>query len=695
MLDYLKKLENSLNKIHQRFPTSEKGQSLVLVTLFLFFGFLAFAALATDGTILYLRRRQLQSMADGAALAAAIELSQLNSDAVAYQKAMDVIDTNEGEIDWYSNSATPNPPSTNVGTGTGLTMGIEIIDSCEVRVALTWSDVGTYFAQFVGRETLQVGANAHASCNRSGGLMPIAIKRFGDEEDTRTTPGGGPGSLDPYCDECDTTVSLPAQGHGDAFDFLLQEGSDEITDWPGWTAGVPIDPDQKFQSPSPHANPSNPGREFFIIGEGAEPNVSTAGLAFSGPVNLDLRHLTSGGVSYNGVPVDANSNTLKDYVETYIRRGYCCDIPEPGDQVGVIAGVSNAFTVDPFHETYDVGDIVAVIVYDGHAYKDPNLEITGSPEISTTHPTTTTIDSNALVYTIELDGDSAFKSASSGINLTVEGLDGFADWAFSNDSPQVGWPGNPDPRIVTLYVTPTLTTTTVGTTTVTNVVTGTRMFYVSAIDDGLGGTNIWRYWPGVASIGDEVGGVERDLPAISAAPDVPYINVAKGSPATTIKIDLTLWGVTADQDVTVSPPATLPQGIGWGNPQPSPDWTVNNVRWDPPSPPADQLTIKLEVDDTAIHDPTPEDPTPYVIPLTVSSAGMDSQTFNLYVLVREDDTTSTDYVVILGYAAIEVMEYLPNATNPNSVRARVISELWDDPSELTYGLRPRLIPWNQ
>ena len=118
---------------------NEEGQSIVIVALFLFFVFLVFAALATDGTLIYLHRRNLQNIADSAALTAAIALAQDKADAAgAYQKAMDSIANNGGHVEWYSTSSTPNPPTTNDPnnpSGVNLVMGIEITGECDVRLA--------------------------------------------------------------------------------------------------------------------------------------------------------------------------------------------------------------------------------------------------------------------------------------------------------------------------------------------------------------------------------------------------------------------------------------------------------------------------------------------------------------------------------------------------------------------------------
>ncbi|HRV91364.1 MAG TPA: Tad domain-containing protein [Anaerolineae bacterium] len=679
-----------MKRVFRLLPNDEKGQSIVVVTLLLSFVFLAFAAATVDGTIVYLHRRQLQNIADSAALSTAVALAQGKTEAEAYQKAMDTIATNEGEIEWYSTDlANPDPPNTNVGTGQDLTLGIEITDGCDVRVALQWSDIGTYFAQFVGRELLQVGANARAGCNRSGGLMPIAVKRFGDERDWNPNLTNTNSAV-VYCDDCSTQQSLtgaPAQGLGNATDFLRPSGSDEITEWPGWPGGP-----EMYQSPSPHAELSAgaPGRNYFILGGGVNPNVGT--VSYAGLVNLDIRHVSAPPVEYyNGVSAGTQSNVLKDLGEYYIRRGYCCDIPSPGDQVAMYNGNSTSFSAQAFQQTYAISDVVAVIVYNGHVFNTPNLAVTGeTPYYKSTRPLTTTtagLDAAALTYAIDLEAEDGFQSAAGGLTMSVIGLNNFADWSFSpTDAPVLGRNGI-NQRTITLHITPTVTT--VGTT--THVITGTRMFYVSVIDNRVGGTNIRRYWGGMVTVGDEVNGVQRDLPAVTGLPtnsaqNYPFLSVVKGKQAK-YSIDLDLWAGAAGQSVSVNFVGTLPTGFSWVS---SPPWTKNTNT----NHPGASFNLNIKVDSSATAN------TIYTLPFVVS-AGTKTQTFDLYVLVEEAETTVKDYVEILGYAALEITGYYngPNLIDPsspqpaNAVRGRIVSELMTDPSDLKYGLRARLIPW--
>jgi hypothetical protein len=680
-----------MSRIRMRLRSSEQGQSIVILAVFFFFAFLVFAALSVDGTMVYLRRRQLQNMADAAVLAAAEQLSQNKDVAAAYQKAMDSIQENNGRVEWYSTSDPPDPPNTNVGSGLDLSVGIEITNACDVRVALLWGDMGTYFTQFFGRQTLQVGARAHASCSKVGGVQPIAVKRFGDERDWNPDLTNV-NNATVYCDECSTQQSLEEQGLQNATDFLQPEGSDQIAQWPGW----PDHTELIYQPPSPFADLTSnaPGREYFFLGSGATPNVGTT--SYAGLVNLDIRHVSSPPLEYyNGVDAGTQSNVLKDLGEYYIRRGYCCDIPSPGDQVAIYNGGSTAFAAQAFQDTYRVGDVVAVIVYNGHVFSSPSLAMTGGPDYRATHPTTqtVTVSSNVLTYSIHLQAENGFQSAAGGLTMNVEGLDGFAAWGFSSTSSPVLGRNGINQSTITLHVTPTVTTLEP-----THVVTGSRAFYVSAIDNKLGGMGIRRYWAGVATIGDEVNYVQRDLPAVTCTPtnsdqNYPFLSVVKGQQGK-YELQLDLWGVTGNRDVTVSFAGTLPSGFEWVTTLPQ------TRRTSPNSHPGAKLRVNFRVNDDAVASATP-----YVIPLTVSTAGISSQTCNLYVIVEEAQTTVKEYVEILGYAALEVGGYYnstnlidpddPNPPPANAVRGRIVSELMNDPSQLQYGSRARLIPWDQ
>jgi hypothetical protein len=675
-----------------RLQPNERGQALIVVALFFFLVFLVFAAMAVDGTLIYLSRRRLQNMADAAALAAANHLSNYNDHAAAYQKAIDSIAANGGRIEWYSTDPlNPDPPNTNTpaggGAGVNLWMGIEISGDCNVRVALRWSDMGTYFTQFFGRQTLQVGAKAHTACNQAGGLMPIAVRRFGDERHWNMNLKNV-NQAKVYCDGCSTQDSLVGQGLDKATDFLMPEASgDEISQWPGWPDNTHL----FYESPSPAASDTDPGRDHWILGNGVVPNVGTT--SYSGLVNLDIRHVSAPPLEYyHGVDAGTNSNTLKDMAETYIREGYPYTdadyIPKPGEQVAMYNGTSASFSPVALQQTYNVGDKIAVIIYNGHVLSAPSLEMTGEvPYYKATYPTTSTIASNVLTYSIYIQSLNGFQSAAAGMDLDVEGLDGFAEWSISPDWPVLGRNGIYD-RWLTLTVTPSLTQT-MAVTPVTRVLTGTRSFYVSAHDNQPGGTFIKRYWAGAATVGDDP---NVDKPAVTCFPtnpdqNYPFVNTVKGQQAQ-YSLRLDLWGVNdpSGRDVTVSSPGALPTGIEWVK---APSWT----RTISPTTthPGAKLKINLKVTDTVTIN------TVHQINLVVSANGIsEPQTCNLYVLVEEAGATVNDYVEILGYAAVEITGYYnsDNLVNPgqsaNAVRGKIVSALMDDPADLMLGLRARL-----
>jgi hypothetical protein len=54
----------------------------------------------------------------------------------------------------------------------------------------------------------------------------------------------------------------------------------------------------------------------------------------------------------------------------------------------------------------------------------------------------------------------------------------------------------------------------------------------------------------------------------------------------------------------------------------------------------------------------------------------------------------TNFVVFQGYAIFRISGFTPNASNPNTVWGYAISPLYQSLSQVTFGLQPRLVPWN-
>jgi hypothetical protein len=186
------------------------------------------------------------------------------------------------------------------------------------------------------------------------------------------------------------------------------------------------------------------------------------------------------------------------------------------------------------------------------------------------------------------------------------------------------------------------------------------------------------------------------LPSVTCTPtnsddNYPFVATIKGQQAK-YEMELDLWEYptgTPNQNVTVSFTGTLPTGLQWVSPPP---WSKSTKANDHPG---SKFGVNLKINDTAQVNVVHE------IPLTVSAPGAAPQTCKLYVLVEEAGSTTKEYVEILGYAVVQITGYYNNENpvspgqNANSVRGRIVSRLMTDPSELTYGLRARLIPWDQ
>jgi len=136
--------------------SNEKGQSLVIIA-FAFFGLVAIAALAIDGGILYLNRRNAQTAADAAAMAGAHELCVNNG--------------NTSDIE--------NVVNNYAITENGAT-AVDDINIDEVNhsvTVITRIETSSFFAQLIGFENNTARAEASASCfppGTVGDVLPIA-----------------------------------------------------------------------------------------------------------------------------------------------------------------------------------------------------------------------------------------------------------------------------------------------------------------------------------------------------------------------------------------------------------------------------------------------------------------------------------------------------------------------------------------
>lgn len=357
-----------------------RGQSLPLMALFAVVIFIL-VGFAIDGGLLYAQRRLMQNTSDAACLAAANRLALNQTSTQATTAAQQVIQANLG--------ATPgtgvNAPGTLAytviadvysplaGTGASLTKGIEI-SGADVRVALQ-SPANAFFMRIIGYNTYTVAARAHCDAKAAGGGLPFAVARW------RGYDSGG----NIVFDRLTTNQPLPqaagpgaGAGNMTVRDILRPSASSAISQWPGWgSADYPGDPvagTDLYSSPSPAASESSPGPEVPIAGNEARPN--SGDTSFRGPIVLDYRQTTfPQPLFYNGLTPSTALNTYKDYIAKYIYGPYPGPVVIPGQQIGYYNGVSAGQVVSPFNQRYKVGDKVAVLIYNGTIYSDPDFEV--------------------------------------------------------------------------------------------------------------------------------------------------------------------------------------------------------------------------------------------------------------------------------------------------------------------------------
>lgn len=396
----------------------ETGQAAVLIPLLALFAFIALAALAIDGGSLYLARRALQNQSDAACLAAAVELAQGGTTGDAQTAAESYVILNGGGPERHT-------PVT--GSGVDLIRGITV-SGLEVRVALQ-RDVPTVFTALIGRPPTIVGARSRCNAEAGGGLLPIAIKRYGEDGDltanlggtcedggngTCTNPAGPDGIIDdvdctnntpPPGFSCDTRYGLDLGNSGqganpvpwhNVVDYTKPAGSDVVWAWPQMPGAPdptqePADPQCLFLPPFDVGCPANPvvngpgsvpGRGIYIVGDGAFANVS-GGQDFRFFVSLDVRCITCGANRwYNpAIPVQPTTSvqTLKSLGQHWMCHGYIGDLPQPGDQIGAFSGADANQAAAELADCYDPGDRVSVIVYDGTLFQDPDFMLEIAP----------------------------------------------------------------------------------------------------------------------------------------------------------------------------------------------------------------------------------------------------------------------------------------------------------------------------
>ncbi len=657
---------------------SESGQAAALIALLLFFVFLALASLAIDGAMTYLARRDLQNVADSATLAACQVLANGGDGAAALSEAQATIAKNLGSSAPFAGS---NPPSTNQGAGSGLIQGIEVsVPVTGVRVALLRT-VPTVLTQFLGRTQTLIDARARCDSTAGGGLLPIAVQRY----------DGASGSMQDYV----AVAGAPPYP------------SDSVT------TTIPSPPARyppSFQVPIPlgqyTASPTSPGPEVVLLGQQAATNNGESSMRDL--VLLDIRNVADQNALeyYNGA--NSQADAAKYMSQNWIySHGYPGPFPQVGSQIAILSGASTDFSSGAMSTAgYQVGDLVAAIVYDGYVWTRPTFGATLTPintanGIASSRP----IDTNTAVqYTLNIGCPSPCPTSwYQAMHFTV---------AFDfTEKPGGNLPPGMQLDLDGVPMTPGVPYT------------------LPSIVPQSGSNFTLRVW-NTATITD----VAQYLTGLNATVQSVETGVAHGASSnfgfgTVAPLDFTLRSnhgllivhqgdSSAANPITYGAGSSIPNGQGCRNVPVSAQILINGApgSWSAyfSSPNSILASIPQNSNNTfsAMNFPlvvqagaaTNTFNPPYTLRITVGGSsssptcsGISSHTEDipLRILAPQPGGTPDKFVFIQGYTLFRVTRYdPPNSGNPNTVFARAVSPLYQDFSDIKVGLRARLMPWN-
>jgi len=136
-----------------------------------------------------------------------------------------------------------------------------------------------------------------------------------------------------------------------------------------------------------------------VLGDGVGTNDGTAN--YEGFVLLDARNIVPGPIEYhNGATGQADTN--KAISKGYFHEGYEGPMPQVGDQLAMLDGVSNDFAAQEMAQYYEVGEEFLAVVYSGYVWDVPDLEMSIEPVVGWISPTIT--DTTEIVtYTVTLE----------------------------------------------------------------------------------------------------------------------------------------------------------------------------------------------------------------------------------------------------------------------------------------------------
>jgi hypothetical protein len=637
----------------------EEGQAAVFITLLLMFALIALSALAIDGGHLYVVRRDLQNMADAACLAAATEFSLGGDDTGAYQVAVDYVLANGGSEDLYA----PGD-----GDNGGLVKGIQV-SGADVRVALL-TEVPTYFTMIFNRSGAGVGARSRCSAFAAGGLLPIAVRRYEYDEDTRL-------QLDllankncqPDPDDPDAGCYYHEPPGGDAqYDKVTWPGRyGEVAAW--LPTNVPANADLlsldsgNIDCDVPPADDPPDYVGACVLGDGVSTNDGTND--FKGFALLDVRNMVPGPVEYLS-GATGQSNTNKDISRRWLCTGYGNIPPMVGDQLAMLDGVSNDFAAQEMAQCWDVGEDFVAVVYSGYVWDIPDLDMRMEPAVNADDPVFPS-ETNAVTYTVTLE--------KTGPSPWDEDAVFMFDWDFVEEpadpiTPTVGFSLNPvilpqgaDSISVDVVVY------------AANPITDTS--YLSALtiksqeQTGLG----IRRW---ASANFRYGDLGSDFTLYAGE---GWLNVPQDG-TVDVYLYTTAFGGLDERNVPVRGEIIAPLGTPWGDVFGSSQQdTVRRIRG------ASETRFRLRVRPDA---PASDPGIPYTVRFSVGPAAGREHSVDVIINVHSPRPggTPNKFVIVQGFAPFRV-----SYVDANTIGAYAIGPMVPDLRDAITGLQARLVAW--
>ncbi len=224
---------------------AESGQAIVLL-VFSVIALLAFAALAIDGGIIYVERRNTQNAADNGALASVLALC--SGEANVTGPAFTVAAQNGYDDNGTTNDVTVNYPPVN-GPHAGDSDYVEVI----VDSFLTGN-----FLHIVYSGPIQVQGRAVARCGNAsasgGSLPPLPFVAYGGDPTCGESPIMISGNANELLGPVHSNKNWKLSGNANTFGDVTYEGINVQTQMPNWFDSGPTDNDTAYDWPLTYFN---------------------------------------------------------------------------------------------------------------------------------------------------------------------------------------------------------------------------------------------------------------------------------------------------------------------------------------------------------------------------------------------------------------------------------------------------------